>query len=39
MGFSEHVQFNYCPMCGKQISKTIKEFNGDGYSLFLIKNE
>lgn len=37
--FSEHVQFNYCPMCGKQISKTIKEFTGDGYNLFLMENE
>ena len=25
--FSETVQFNYCPFCGKQISKTIKDFD------------
>ena len=25
--FSESVQFNYCPFCGKQISKNILPFN------------
>jgi len=29
--FSETIQFNYCPICGKQISKNIKEF-GKYYS-------
>lgn len=24
--FSETIQFNYCPICGKQISKYIKDF-------------
>lgn len=24
--FSETIQFNFCPICGKQISKDIKEF-------------
>lgn len=24
--FSESIQFNFCPICGKQISKEVKEF-------------
>lgn len=32
--FSEGVQFNYCPMCGKQISKNIKSF--EDYSPHII---
>lgn len=24
--FSETIQFNFCPICGKQISDTVKEF-------------
>jgi hypothetical protein len=24
--FSEMIQFNFCPICGKQISKEIKDF-------------
>lgn len=27
MPFSETIQFNYCPICGKQISKTIKDWD------------
>lgn len=29
--FSEGIQFNYCPICGKQMSKTVKDFD-DYYS-------
>lgn len=24
--FSESIQFNYCPICGSQISKTVEDF-------------
>lgn len=37
--FTEYVQFNYCPMCGKQISKDIKGFTGDGNAIYLEENE
>jgi len=35
--FSEMVQFNFCPMCGKQISKDIKSFE-DNHD-FIIRAE
>lgn len=37
--FSETIQFNYCPMCGKQISKDIKEFTGNWYGMYLQESE
>jgi len=36
--FSETVQFNFCPMCGEQISKTIKPFE-DNYNFIISVEE
>lgn len=35
--FSETVQFNFCPICGKQISRTVKKF--EEYSDYIISIE
>lgn len=38
MPFSETIQFNFCPICGEQISKTVKEWD-EYYSHQIYINE
>ena len=37
--FSESIQWNYCPFCGKQISKNIFDFRNDERDNLYIKKE
>lgn len=37
--FSEGIQFNYCPICGKRISKNIREFDKYYELIIEIKDE
>lgn len=35
--FSETIQFNFCPICGKQISENVKEFKDYYYNQISIE--
>ena len=37
--FSETIPFNFCPICGKQISKNISKFEDLEYPIDIIENE